>query len=611
MIKNSKLLSTGIDGKIELLFSGINKIMIKDVINKYLGLISFFTTKIIIMKNMKIILEKFYLPLTILFNFYLFLITYIQYSSHRGTDFDIYGNYLNYFIFGIQGSLEEQTVGYFSLVSKISTFSIDTIKISVDYKELIYNHGIQITNYLLFIIGLVGIYKLLMYLDINKFHSLTIINLLSVFPPLLGLRMILKPEIMAFAFLPWLIYLIVLYNKTYQKKYLFLLLPIIGLLISLKSSISLMVGFIILIFFGKTVLRKEILLLGAGSLAILSLLVFESYQVTNILIWDHKTPAGYNFKAPLSFLYNLNTEIWTNPFRDSQATSMWGILILDTFGDYWERYWFHADGYLVENNHNKKLLINISSIISVAFYSISIFYLIKDKDKFLKKIGILGYVGLFVMIVNSHNLVPFLTKNFNPVKGDPMKTHYFSFLLAFTFIYIYLKIFQDKKNIYSIIFLMFMTIFSIQLLKPIGINQIKSEQSLINKVHLLSPCTLGDPAGRIISYSHSWCNEESIINAICEGDYDKSLTPVDKGGYFVFPPDESYRSINLIKDENVITVNNYFECLNYAEGGFLPQPAGEYFFNVEKKSPYIFNFVFLLSCLATVSLINTSVKNEP
>ena len=86
-----------------------------------------------------------------------------------------------------------------------------------------------------------GIYKLLMYLDINKFHSLTIINLLSVFPPLLGLRMILKPEIMAFAFLPWLIYLIVLYNKTYQKKYLFLLLPIIGLLISLKSSISLMV----------------------------------------------------------------------------------------------------------------------------------------------------------------------------------------------------------------------------------------------------------------------------------------------------------------------------------------------------------------------------------
>ena len=53
----------------------------------------------IIMKNAKISIEKTYLVFTVLFNIYLFLITYFQYSSHRGTDFDIYGNYLNYFIF--------------------------------------------------------------------------------------------------------------------------------------------------------------------------------------------------------------------------------------------------------------------------------------------------------------------------------------------------------------------------------------------------------------------------------------------------------------------------------------------------------------------------------
>ena len=71
--------------------------------------------------------------------------------------------------------------------------------ISVDYKELIYNHGIQTANYI-FVIGLIGIYKLLIYQNIDRFHILTIINLLSLFPPLVGLRMILKPEIMAFAF---------------------------------------------------------------------------------------------------------------------------------------------------------------------------------------------------------------------------------------------------------------------------------------------------------------------------------------------------------------------------------------------------------------------------
>ena len=56
-INTSKLLSKGIDGKIELLFSGISKIKQKNDIGKYLELISFFTTKIIIMKNKEIILN--------------------------------------------------------------------------------------------------------------------------------------------------------------------------------------------------------------------------------------------------------------------------------------------------------------------------------------------------------------------------------------------------------------------------------------------------------------------------------------------------------------------------------------------------------------------------
>tara|TARA_Y100000022_G_scaffold163015_1_gene146551 strand:- start:599 stop:877 length:279 start_codon:yes stop_codon:yes gene_type:complete len=58
VINTSELLSKGIDGKIELLFSGINKIRKKNDISKYLELISFFTTKIIIMKNKKIILKN-------------------------------------------------------------------------------------------------------------------------------------------------------------------------------------------------------------------------------------------------------------------------------------------------------------------------------------------------------------------------------------------------------------------------------------------------------------------------------------------------------------------------------------------------------------------------
>ena len=352
-----------------------------------------------------------------------------------------------------------------------------------------------------------------------------------------------------------------------------------------------MIGITILIFLGRDSFRKEIILLGIGSLSIMSLLIYESYQITNILVWDHKTPPGYNFKAPLSFLYNLNFDVWNNPFRDSQASSMWGILLLDTFGDYWERYWFHQDGYIKNQVFNKKIIINISSLLSFFFYLLSAFFLLKEKNYTLRKIGILGYVGLFVMIVNSHNLIPFLTKNFNPGKGDPMKTHYFSFLLAFTFIYLYIKIFKDNKNIYSIIFLVLMSIYSFQLFNPIGIDEVKSDQTLINKLHILSPCSLGDPAARFIDYSHNWCSSESIVNAICEGEYNKNLTPVEKNGYFVFPADDSYKTINLSMDGNVVTVNNYFECLNYASGGFIPLSSEQFFKNTDIEKP-IFLFLY-------------------
>ena len=58
-----------------------------------------------------------------------------------------------------------------------------------------------------------------------------------------------------------------------------------------------------------------------------------------------------------------------------------------------------------------------------------------------------------------------------------------------------------------------MAIYSFQLFNPLSYEEIKSEQNLINKIHFLSPCTLGDPASRLIEYSHNWCSEQEIIEA--------------------------------------------------------------------------------------------------
>ena len=552
----------------------------------------------IIMKIDKFFWEKLYLVFTIAFNLLLFVINYLSYSSHRGTDFHIYGNYLDYFVFGQQKSLQEQTVGYFSLVSKVISTNLNSLLISVDYKNLIINHGIQTTNYLLFIVGLFGIYKILKYLNLDKFTSLTIINILTIFPPLVGLRMILKPEILAFAFLPWIIYSIFLYQQNYSRKYLYILFPLIGLLLSLKASVTLMVGLAILLLLGKDSFKKEIIILGSFSLIAMFSLIIESYGYTNIYIWDHKTPPGYDFKAPFSFFYSINSDVWLNPYRDSQSSSMFGILILDTFGDYWERYWFHADGYLNNQYPANKNLINMGSVLSTIFYLASLIYLVSEKNGKLRKLGLLGYLGLFVMMVNAFNLIPFLTKNFNPSKGDPIKTHYFSFLLAFTFIYLMIKIFNKRNRILTLLFFSIMAIFSFQLLNPLSYEEIKSEQNLINKIHFLSPCILGDPVSRFIDYSHNWCTEQEIIKAFCFGEYNEDLIPVQKDDYLIFPVDESYKKINLVLNGNVVTVANYYECLNYGEGGFIPQASEQYFVGNYPKPVHLFNTLFFLSIIS-------------
>ena len=169
---------------------------------------------------------------------------------------------------------------------------------------------------------------------------------------------------------------------------------------------------------------------------------------------------------------------------------MLGILLLDTFGDYWQRYWFHKDGYFTNQYPGNRDLINFGIIFSLIFYIGSIYFLLKEKNVILKKIGVTGYIGILVLIINSMNLFPFLGKNFNPSKGDPIKTHYFSFLLAFTFIYLFIKFFKRKKEIYSLLFLLVMIFFSFKLINPPTLETIKDEQTILNKVHLLSPCFL-------------------------------------------------------------------------------------------------------------------------
>ena len=101
--------------------------------------------------------------------------------------------------------------------------------------------------------------------------------MLAVFPPILGARLILKPEIMMFAYLPWIILLIYKFLDSDNLKYLYLLTPMVLVVVSAKASLALMLFLAILTFFDKKFLKTKVVILAIPTL------FFFSYLSTKAL----------------------------------------------------------------------------------------------------------------------------------------------------------------------------------------------------------------------------------------------------------------------------------------------------------------------------------------
>ena len=98
----------------------------------------------------------------------------------------------------------------------------------------------------------------------------------------------------------------------------------------------------LLLFFKKDLLNKHTIFLILLTVFSFALLINESFIVNQKYVWEHVTPNGYENTASLSFLYSMNLDLIFDPYRNSQSSSLFGIILLDTFGDYWERYWFRS-----------------------------------------------------------------------------------------------------------------------------------------------------------------------------------------------------------------------------------------------------------------------------
>ena len=524
----------------------------------------------------------------------------IFYNSIDGTDFYRYFRYIEYFMGEIETPTREQGLFYFWIIS-LFIKSSQNFYVSENW-EFIYSTAIQLGNFVFYLIGILGLIYLLRSRKVPWEKIFLVLSVLNFFPPLFGGRLIMKPEILAFAFLPWIILAI----DNYLEKQNYFSLIYASLLLSIiatsKGTVAL-ITFVSLgiLYFTKINLFKIKNIVIPGFVFLLSFyfLYSENVSVNTISFFTHEEQSSYLFKASPSFLYTINfVDLYTNPYRNTHANSLIGITLIDLFNDYFNRYWEHPRSIFVMDRVNLFDFLahprrNFSVILSTLFV-ISSFWKIN-------RFKIIYLVGTIVLTCTSLGLFGL---HFNPEKGDTLKTHYYFFLLAISFIFILLDLFKSKdfwKNYAKAVSLIAVFLFIFGFPKNYTEN---SQIAILEKIPTTISCNYIKPYFNTIFSVDIQCLDKEM--AICGNLENYNLPKMHQDGYLIFQPDKDYSPKNLIDESgNPVTVNGFAECIHYVDGGYYPNNG---FFEID-RTPKVNNSFIYLCILSIIGIIyNRSEK---
>ena len=405
-------------------------------------------------------------------------LNFLYYNSSDSPDFPTYFNYFKYFFLEIENTSREQGLFYYLLNSwKFYSFS-DSLN-SVNF--FIYLHkSIQQTNFYLYLFGVLGMYYLLKHFRFSQnsiFYTLALLNFL---PFIMAMRIVLKPEIIGFAMFPWVILCFEKYLIDNKLLYLYLSIPFLAICISAKGSVLVMVGLYLLIFYFFKVIsvdfKKVILPIFLLALVTLGIYIEDSNanEASIIELQSGSTQTeNYDFKAPKNIIYKIDIyKLLTSPKKYDHSNSTIAITLLDTFGDYFDVYWDNdASNYAserkiifeyTESNSIKAPIFDMEQtkltvydqkvpdlylrefvglIISIVFYVFLILYIAKKNQ--YSKFLVAPLLALSILLV--HVVTGYPVNNFDPSKGDTLKTIYYSFFLSISFIFLYAQTIENKK----------------------------------------------------------------------------------------------------------------------------------------------------------------------
>ena len=530
----------------------------------------------------------------------------IFYNSIDGTDFYRYFRYIEYFNGSIEATSREQGLFYFWFISNFVEYSHNFYV--PDKWEFIYSSAIQLGNFILYVIGLVGLYIWLKSKHISKENIFLSFAVLNFFPPIYGGRLIMKPEILVFCFLPWIFLCLDNYFENKSNLSLLLVSPLLSVLVTSKGTIAMIICVALLYLYYEKINYikvKDFIFPFIVFFIFSGLLYYENLNINTVSIFNHQELEQYLFTAPINFIYNINLlELVENPFRNAHANSLIGITLIDLFGDYFERYWDHNRSLFFQNRLEIFTLLpnprrNISLSFSIIFIISTIFF---SKDKNFKKFNRVYLFGILVLAATSLGAFGL---HFNPAKGDTLKTHYYFYLIAISFTTLLIQYFSKKnylKNLVSVFLMICILLFTYGFPKNYDDNY---AIKLVDKLPTTVSCNVSNKYFENVLNKNINCLNREI--AVC-GFYENYSKPNEHpDGYLIFNNDDFFTPLNLIDGSGyTVTVNGYAECLHYFNGGYFNNNN----IYIEDRTPRLNNALMYLSILSMIFITFISIKKK-
>ena len=504
--------------------------------------------------------------------FGVFQVSNFFYLITESPDYFHLSNYLKYGFGEIESTDRDLGLAYFNLTNIFISFQSNFFTFT-NMNHLIHN-GVLALNTSLYCLGLLGLYK---YLINNKFQKNDILwsfCVVTFFPQTINMINTMKPEVFAFSLITWVLYFVDYYLKTEKTFYLFYSLLPLSLILTSKSSILfLSLGLFVILFFKNfyKFFKLNNLYYFLLLFFLIGLLLIENYKVNNFSIFQHvssSTDGAYENIANVKILYNINLNyLITLPFSNFHSDSLIGIVLLDTFGDYFN-FWAYNDESLFVVN--KKIIepfwfiTHYSQFISIIFTILLYYFLFKFTKKY-KNFSHVLLAPIFAIILLTVNSFGIPIKNYNPITSDTFKTHYYSFLLVISFCVVTLILFKNNSKLRPIVLVLIIVSTSYLYGFP-KVSGAEYDEYLESKNSVTFFCSLNSviinhfESSKCSNFTYQVCSISKIINNTQSTQVSDNISL----NYSAFIPEV------LVKNGNVKVVNSREECIKLVNDGYKP-----------------------------------------